>query len=364
MEENINGFTETTNVPEGAPSEAQGSYSSPELDVERIDNVGQLRDHVKGLKNDLETYKSTHNFVNESFGDLENAKLAHQLYNGLVSEEFEPDYFIQAISDLSPTRAQKLAESYANQYAPQYAQEKIQEYFGGDVTPEEVELFRQWRDSGYMITPQEDGIPDAFKYDSYGNPLSEEQVDAFKQQFKMLNDLRSRVESQVQMSEQQRIQEVQQEIQQQLVQQVQEFDDANLKILDNDFAKVGLGLSDTDTPELRQHKEMVREFILGGVGKLFVKNQELFKNYQTALSHIENGEVRLAKRYEPKIQKGLLDIMRSEPISKLLSSFVPDAPRQARPEISSSGVSAPTIQPANSRDERIQNLVASGALKL
>jgi len=363
MEENINGFTETTNVPEGAPSEAQGSYTSPELDVERIDNVGQLRDHVKGLKADLDTYKSTHNFVNESFGDLENAKLAHQLYNGFLSEEFEPTGFIQAISDLSPSRANQLAEALAMNYAPTLAEQKLTQYFGGDVTPEEVELFRQWRTSGYGIAEQDD-LPDAFKFDSYGNPLSEEQVEQFRTQFKMLNDLKSRVENQVSLTEQRQQEELAAQWQSQLATQIDDFDNSNLKVLESDLAKFGLGLSDSDTPDQRAQKEMVRDLLIGGVGKLFLANQELAKNYYTALAHIENGEPRLARRYEPKIQKGLLDIMRSEPISKLLSSFVPDAPRQARPEISNSGVSAPTTQPANSRDERIRNLVASGALKL
>lgn len=329
--------------------------------MERTDNVGQLREHVKGLKADLDTYKSTHNFVTESFGDLENAKLAHQLYNGFVADEFEPDYFIQAISELSPVRAQKLIDSFATQHASKVAEQKLTEYFGGDVTAEEVELFKKWRESGYMVTDEED-IPDAFKYDSFGNPLSEEQVEQFRAQFKMLNELKSRVENQVSQAEARQQEEMQQQWQDQINQQIADFDSSNLKILESDLSKFGLGLSDSDSPDQRAQKEMVREFLVGGIGKLFLANQELARNYYTALSHIENGEARLARRYEPKIQKGLLDIMRSEPISKLLSSFVPDAPKTARPEISSSGVSAPPVQPGSSREERIRNLVASGAL--
>lgn len=359
---NEEGFVETTiNSPEGAPSEAQGSTSSPELDVERIDNISQLREHVKGLRSDLDTYKSTHNFVNESFGDLENAKLAYQLYNGFVADEFEPDEFIKSINELSPNRANKLIEAFSQQYAPKFAEQKITEYFGGNVTPEEVELFKQWRNSGYMVT-EEDDIPDAFKYDSYGNPLSDEQVEQFRTQFKMLNELRSRVENQVAQAESKQQEEIMSQWQAEINQQVAEFDQSNLKILDADLEKFGLGLSESDSPDQRAQKEMVRSFLIGGIGNLFLANPELSKNYYTALSHIENGESRLARRYEPKIQKGLLDIVRSEPISKLLSSFVPDAPRQARPEISNSGVSAPTGQTASSREERIRNLMSSGVI--
>ena len=82
MEDNYEGLSEATDssygadsyVPEGVPSEAP---SNTELDVDRVDNISQLREHVKGLKSDLETYKSSHSFLEESFGDLENAKLAH-----------------------------------------------------------------------------------------------------------------------------------------------------------------------------------------------------------------------------------------------------------------------------------------------
>lgn len=363
MEENINGFTETTSVPEGAPSEAQGSYTSPELDVERIDNVSQLRDHVKGLKSDLETYKSTHNFVSETFGDLENAKLAQQLYSGFVSEDFEPDEFYSIINEVSPTRTKALIEKFAQKEAMPMAYEKVKELFGSEVTPEEVSLFRQWRDSGYMIT-EEDDIPDAFKYDSYGNPLSEDQVNVFKEQFQMLNNLRSQIENQVTATQQREEQERLEQIEMQRQEKINNFDLTNLKVLENDLQKVGLDLRDSDTPELRQQKEFVREFIVGGVGRMFLGNPQLAKDYQTALAHLSAGEDRLARRYEPRIQKGLLDILRSEPISRLLSSLTPSVPRQARPEISSSGMPAPSGQPADNREERIRNLMSSGVIQL
>lgn len=362
LDNDTSGFSEETSsyVPEASSSETQ---STTEFDVDRVDNISQLREHVKGLKADLDSYKSTHNFVSENFGDLENAKLAHQLYNGIVADEFEPDYFYDAIKELSPSRAQKLAESLGRHYAPTYAEQKLSEYFGGDISPEEVELFRQWKTSGYMITDQDD-LPDAFKYDAYGNPLSDEQVEQFKNQFKMLNELKSRVENQVSQAEQWQQEELRQQQEMEKQQRIGQFDMSNLRVLEADFEKFGLGLSDSDSPDQRSQKEVIREFLIGGIGKLFLSNPEHAKNYQTALSHLENGESRLARRYEPKIQKGLLDIVRSEPISKLLSSMVPTAPRQARPEISNSGVSAPTATEGGNREERIRNLVANGALRL
>lgn len=362
FEENDSVSLETNTVPEGVPSEAQGT-SSAEFDVERVDNIGQLREHVKGLKSDLETYKSTHSFVEESFGDLENARLAQQLYSGIVAEDFQPEKFAEILMDISPSRAQALVEKFALDKALPIAEKRVYDMFGGEPTPEEVSLFKQWRESGYMITNEED-IPDAFKFDAYGNPLSDEQVNAFREQFKMLNELRSRVENQVKSVEEKTQIEEQNRYYEEINQRVNDFDRNNLKVLDADLAKVGLAISEADSPDVRQEKELVREFLVGGVGRLFLSRPELARDYQTALSHLQNGEVRLARRYEPKIQRGLLEIMRSEPISKLLGSFVPNAPKQARPEISNSGVSAPTGVTAGSREERIRQLIASGALKV
>lgn len=362
LENDNQGFSqETTNVPEGVTSEAQSTTA--EFDVDRSDNIGQLREHVKGLKSDLDTYKSTHNFVQENFGDLENAKLAQQLYSGIVSEEFNPEEFYNILRDVSPNRAQSLIDAFAQEQAANFAYDKVTEFFGGEVTPEEVALFKQWRDSGYMITNEED-IPEAFKFDAYGNPLSEEQVNTFREQFKMLNNLKSQIENQVTSAQQREIEEQQSRAEAEQNERIASFELNSLKVLENDLQAVGLNMMETDSPEVRQQKEFVREFIIGGVGRMFLQNPQLAKDYSTALDHIRNGEERLARRYEPRIQKGLLDIVRSEPISRLLSSLAPQAPKQARPEISNSGVSAPTGQPAGSREERIRQLVSSGALKL
>lgn len=368
MEDNYLGTDSTTDssygadsyVPEGVPSEAS-SYT--ELDVDRVDNISQLREHVKGLKSDLETYKSSHSFLEESFGDLENAKLAHQMYSQVLAEEFEPDGFVEFIGSLSPSRAKAIAERISENKAAEVAYNKIQEIFGSEVTPEEVALFKQWRDSGYMITEQDD-IPDAFKYDAYGNPLSQEQIEAFKQQFDMLNKLRSQVENQVYSVQEQKQKELEQQQQEVIQNAIDEFDGNNLKVLESDLAKVGLSFSENDTPQVREEKQAIREFFLGGIGRLFMTKPELQRDYQSAIAHIQNGEQLLARRYEPRIQKGLLEILRSGPISKLMQSLTPNRPTYARPEISNSGVSAPAPQTSGSREDRIRQLVASGALKL
>lgn len=368
MEDNYLGTDSTTDssygadsyVPEGVPSEAP---SNTELDVDRVDNISQLREHVKGLKSDLETYKSSHSFLEESFGDLENAKLAHQMYSKVLAEEFEPDGFVEFIGSLSPSRAKAIAERISEDKAAEVAYNKMQELFGSEVTPEEVALFKQWRDSGYMITEEND-LPDAFKYDSYGNPLSEEQIDAFKQQFEMLNKLRSQVESQVNSVQEQKQRELEEQYQEAISRAVSDFEVSNIKVLESDLAKVGLAISENDSPQVRSEKELIREFFVGGVGRLFLSKPEFARDYQSAIAHIQNGEQLLARRYEPKIQKGLLEILRSEPISKLMQSLTPSRPTYTRPEISNSGVSAPAPQTSGSREDRIRQLVASGALKL
>jgi hypothetical protein len=368
MEDNYIGTSDATDssygadsyVPEGVPSETQ---ATPEFDVDRVDNISQLREHVKGLKSDLDTYKSSHSFLEESFGDLENAKLAHQMYSNILAEDFEPDSFVNLIESLSPSRARALAEKISEQGAVEVAYQKMQDLFGSEVTPEEVALFKQWRDSGYMIT-EEDDIPDAFKYDSYGNPLSEEQVQAFKEQFTMLNNLRSQVERQVSSVEDNRQQELEKQYNESIQNAVNEFEFSNIKVLESDLAKVGLSFSENDTPQVRQEKQVLREFFVGGIGRLFLSRPDLQRDYQSAIAHIQNGEQLLARRYEPRIQKGLLEILRSGPISKLMQSLTPNRPTYARPEISNSGASAPTEITGGTREERIRQLVASGALRM
>lgn len=312
MEDNYIGTSDATDssygadsyVPEGVPSETQ---ATPEFDVDRVDNISQLREHVKGLKSDLDTYKTTHSFLEENFGDLENAKLAHQLYSNILAEDFQPDSFVELIGNLSPSRAKALADKISEQGAVEVAYQKMQDLFGSEVTPEEVALFKQWRDSGYMIT-EEDDIPDAFKYDSYGNPLSEEQVQAFKEQFTMLNNLRSQVERQVSSVEEQKQREVEQQYYESIQNAVNEFEAGNIKVLESDLAKVGLSFSENDTPQVRQEKQVLREFFVGGIGRLFLSRPDLQKDYQSALAHIQNGEQLLARRYEPRIQLSLIHI--------------------------------------------------------
>lgn len=334
-----------------------------ELDIDKVDNLEQLRESYKGLKADLGTYKTTHNFVEEKFGGVQNAELAHSLYDGFVSEEFDPDKFIETISSVSPSRAKSLVEKLANQQAGSLVDTKLQELFGGKVSKDEVELFKKWKESGYMVTDEED-IPEAFKFDAEGNPLSEEQQDAYRKQFQLLREMKQQMESQVTDNKSRQQQEAEQARHNEIAQAIDSFDQENLKIIEPDFEKLGLGIKDTDTATERQQKEFVREFVIGGIGRMFLQNPELAKDYQTALKHIELGENRMARRYEPKIQKGILGIVRNGTILKMLSAILPETPEKPRPEISTSGSGSPQAKTASSTEERIQRLIASGAIKL
>ena len=346
--------------PEGATPEVNSETS---FNVETNDNLGQIRDYAKGLKSDLDTYKPNATFLQESFGDIENAKLAHQIYSGYTSEEFDPDTFVKTIQEISPSRAEALVSKLAQSQSDKAVKERIQTLFGGEPNEKEIELFKQWKESGYMMGSSEDELPDVFKYDKDGNPRGDEEIEALSKEFKMIRDTQKTLKEQTaqRQTEEQRIKEF--EKQSQIQTKVQEYDESRLKILESDFSKFGLNFADTDTREQREDKEAIREFVVGGISKLFWKNPDLVKDYQTALSHIERGESVLARRYEPRIEKGLLDIARSPRITKMLEALVPNEPNQPRPEISNSGQANNQQVTGKDRQERIQNLIAQGLLK-
>ena len=350
------------NMPEGAMPEVNSETPS-EFNVETADNLSQIRDYAKGLKTDLESYKPSATFLQESFGDIENAKLAHQIYSGYTSEEFDPDKFVKTIQEISPSRAEALVSQLAKTQSEKAVQERIQTLFGGEPNEKEIELFKQWKASGYMMGSDEDELPDVFKYDKDGNPRGDEEIEALAREFKMIRDTQKTLKEQTSQkeTEQRKAQEL--ERQTQIQAQVQEYDESRLKILESDFSKFGLGFADSDTKEQREDKEAIREFVIGGISKLFWKNQDLVKDYETALRHIERGEAVLARRYEPRIEKGLLDIARSPRITKMLEALVPNDPNQPRPEISNSGQANSQQVTGTTREERIKNLIAQGLIK-
>ena len=350
------------NQPVGATPEGN-SETPQELNIETADNLGQIREYAKGLKTDLEAYKPTATFVTENFGDLENAKLAHQIYSGFTSEEFNPEEFVKTISGISPQRAEALVAQLAQTQSEKLVQERVEALFGGKADETEIKLFKQWKESGYMMGNEDEELPDVFKFDKEGNPRSDEEIEALTKEFKMIRETQKALKEQTTQKQTQEQQAKEQERQAQVQQAIQEYDNSRLAILEDDLSKFGLNLSDNDTAEQRREKEAIREFILGGVAKLFFSNQELAKDYQTALGHIERGEALLARRYEPRIEKGLLDIIRGQRISKMLESLVPNDPNQPRPEISNSGQATVTGATGKTREERIKSLVASGLLK-
>ena len=129
-----------------APTQVEPEVSSEtpqEFDIEKADNVTQIREYAKGLKTDLDTYKTTHKFVEDSFGDIENAKLAQDVYSKFTSAEFNPDEFVKAIEGLSPTRAKALVEKLAEQQSGTLVQKRLGEMFGGEVNQDEIKLFKQ-----------------------------------------------------------------------------------------------------------------------------------------------------------------------------------------------------------------------------
>lgn len=347
--------TATATTPDAETSESQG------FDLEKSDNLSQIRDYAKGLKSDLETYKQSHLFVDESFGSIENAKIAQLLYSSFAGEEFNVDDFNKILSQLSPQRAEQLAKSIAGTVSEKAVEEKLSSLFGGKVSEEEVKLFRQWKETGYNLGDDDD-IPEALKFDKDGNPRSDEEIEFLRGLQRTVQETRKANQTKEETERQQAEQTRQAEIQK----NINEFSSERIKVLDNEFNAVGLMPSNTDTAELAKEKEFVRNFLINGISGMFLSNPDYSNDYDSAMRHISNGERLLARRYEPRIEKNLLTIFRSEPVKKLLQAFtVKEGEPQVRPEISTTGTTE-TKKPDGrvTADDIFNSLVASGKVKV
>lgn len=322
-----------------APIEgAENQEATPEVtetfDYEKTDNLSQLRDYAKGLKTDLGKYKPANDFIETSFGDVENAKLASSVYNSFAGEKFEPEEFLKTISQLSPARASQLVESLSAKQATELAKAEVEKILGGKVSAEEVKLFKNWKESGYNLGTDDD-IPEALKFDKDGNPKSDEEI-------QFLRDLQSEVKK----GRQEKLTEAQQkELDAQIAEStrvqndIAEFSTGRIKVLDKEFEAIGLAPTATDTAEERAEKDTIRSFIIDGVSGLFLKDMQGATDYKSAVSHIENGENLLARRYETRIEAKLLEIMRSKSVTRLLQSLTKVESTEERPELSNSGTS-------------------------
>lgn len=302
-------------------------------DIEKIDNIAQLREQYKSLKTDLDTYKQSHEFVSQTFGNTDLAKEAYEFYSGFTAEEFDADKFVNHINNLSPKRAEQLVEKLSSTKAKELVSKEVEALFGSNPTPEEIKLFKEWKETGYGLDAMDD-IPDELKFNSDGTPKDEKEL-------QFLRDLKNQVNEMKKSREQEELSKKtlqQQEYESRIEEQINSFANERLSILNKEFDSLGLGFNDKDTATDRQTKEVFRRFLVNGITGEFMSNPEALANYNSAITHIKNGEPVLARRYEAKIEAQLVNILRSDYVGKLLSSIikVEDQP-SPRPEISKSG---------------------------
>lgn len=350
-------LTPAPEVVEGAETPEVGT----EVDIDKSDNISQLRAYAKGLKTDLGKYKETHEYFEGKFGSKDTAELAHSIYSQFAGEEFDPDAFAKVIEQLSPGRTKQLFEKVSSTRATELAKKEVETLFGGKATPDEIKLFKQWRESGYGLGEGED-IPEALKFDSEGNPKTEEEIKFLRELNRTVRETKSQIAEKTTTEEAEKEATRQAEIQR----DVETFSNDRVKILDKEFESYGLTLAETDTAEQRGEKEMIRNFIINGVSGLFLADPDSSKEYHTAVKHIVNGEKLLTRTYEPRIEKALLSIMRSKPLGRLLSSLTaPDPELEVKPEISNTGTSQDgELTKGKSTGDIISDLIAQGKLKI
>lgn len=332
-----------------------------EFDIETTDNLKELRDYAKSLKADLPTYKASHTFIEEKFGGTSNAELAANLLGGFAGDDFDPNKFLETISQLSPTRAKQLTDMLSSKEAAQLAQIEIEKMFGGKVAPDEVKLFQDWKKSGYGLGEGDD-IPEALKFNSDGTPKSDEEVEFLRNVQKTIKENSNRDKEAATIKEQDELNIKQTKVNN----DINEFSTDRLKILSPELDALGLKHLDTDSAEQRQEKDFLRNLLVDGIAGAFMKNVEYSKDYQSAMEHIQNGEVLLARRYEPRIEKNLLEIVRSKSVVQLLKSLnKTETPQEEIPEINNSGTPTNSSTPTGKRvtaNDITEKLIAEGKL--
>lgn len=343
---------------QGNPTEPTDGLQNQEVDFDKEDNVAKIREHAKSLKTDLTESKPYREFIESNFGNLDSARIANEVYSSYAGENFNPDEFINSLSKLSPDRVKALTEKLAKDTASNIASEQIKKTFGGEVSDADVAEFRKYRESKALT-----GIPDELRFNSDGTPKSEEELAPIRKLYEEQAEIKRRLDAgDIEKREAER-----QAAQAMKEAEVGQFAGNRLKVLEPEFAVYGLNDVDGDSPEVRQNKATVREIIVSGITNQFLKDPEGKAAYDAAVQHIERGESPLAKRYEPKIEKKLLTLMRTPAVEKLMKVFQSkEAPKEPRPEISNSGGS-PQGNPNNGKvadgNDIYQNLVNSGKLK-
>lgn len=339
---------ENQQVPEGGITD----------DTPKGDSLQDIREWGDNWKKTATEYKATADFVNEKFGDLSSAELAHSIYSSFAGEEFDPTAFSKLLEQMSPERAGKLVENLASERASKMVPDKVQELFGGQVSQEEITLFKKWKESGYAFGEGDD-IPDSLKVDKDGNPLNEETIE-------FLRNLKSQVDGMVssrRSSEDSAKAQAEAEREAAIQASINEFGAGRLKILDSEFEAMGLAPSKDDNTEVATEKEFLRQFLVHGVSGMFLADQEASKDYQSAVGHIAKGENLLARRYEPRIEKKLVEILRGGFLKKFRDALAPEKKADPRPDISNSGGAADLGRKPQSREEWIKSLYDRGLLK-
>ena len=203
-------------------------------------------------------------------------------------------------------------------------------------------------------------MPENLKVDKDGNPRSDEELEflrTLKNQVKELSDGRKTTETSAR-------EQAEYERQQIINEQVNDFGLKSLDILNGEFEALGLNPTKDDTPDSISRKENLKKFIVHGVSGMFLADPDASRDYQSAVEHISRGESLLARRYESRIEKKLVETFRSDFLKELRQSLgMPDKKVEPRPDISNTGQTTDGSRaPKGDRDSWLKSLVERGII--
>lgn len=368
-----------------ASSEESASPDAQQTD-EELKTPKALRDAYDSLKSKVNPYSAFIDKVVENEVSPALVEEAYSVFDSYVAldngTETDASGFLSNLYQLSPTAFQTVAQTLINDNKDFISKQ----LFGTEVTAEDVQAFKQFKESGTKVSAVDDEIVVPEFDPVSGEPLAEEIQNMIKDNVlraRQAEAARKAVEDKTtaeqtatqQAAEAQRIEDQNKAIDT----AIGNYRSERLKIIDNTIAKLHLQPLPTDTDEVKTEKEMMAAVIKGATVFSFGSDAKAQTLYRQAVDYIADGKERLAQGHAFNIEKAMGE--HAAKIGKFVSDLyakanqavkqqVQQAATGDRPEISNTGA-APTLgtsansyAPLSSEgiSARLAELEASGRL--
>ncbi len=375
-------------VKEGTADSADKSASpdAQQQEEEAFKEPKALRAAYDNLKSETAPYKPFIDKVREKEVSpvmLDEAFNTFDSYLSLDSGETSASPFLSNLYQISPTAFQRVIQTLIEDNK-EFVSNQV---FGTNVTAEDVEAFKKFKESGSTGASNNDEIVVPEFDPVSGEPLSEEIQSLIRDNIVRARTAEAaRASSDAQTASEKTAAELaaQQEAAAKreiaIDTAIQTYRDDRLKVIDTTIANLRLQPVPTDTAEVKTEKEMMASVIKGATVFSFGSDAKAQALYRQALDNIGEGKDRLAAGLAFNIEKAMGE--HAAKVGKFISDLyakahatvakqVQQAATGDRPEISNTGAapsigtSASSHAPLSSQsiDARLAELEASGRFR-